>query len=285
MKTYSQRLRNAAGFLVGLASMCAAIGLGATGADNQSGQSSFAAVTVNPSAGAGGGASDSEKVVISSIEPTSEDKRVADKDGAWLGVSVEESSEALASQLGLAPGAGLVVTYVAADSPAAKAGLEKNDVLVELDGQLLLVPAQLRKLIEVRRSGATIKLVFYRAGKKQETSAALLKTPARFDLFEKGHAWDGKPGSWWDVVGNVKIDTAKIQEGVRRSVEEARKAMQEALRASTNAVGPAAKVLRELERELQRSRINLDNNASVTVRSTSHLLRASSRRTSPAPLS
>jgi S1-C subfamily serine protease len=36
---------------------------------------------------------------------------------------------------------------VAPDSPAAKAGLEKNDVLAELEGQLLVVPAQLRKLV------------------------------------------------------------------------------------------------------------------------------------------
>ena len=55
-------------------------------------------------------------------------------DRSWLGVGVEEASEALQSQLGLAPRVGLLVTYVTSDSPAAKAGLEKNDVLVEFEG-------------------------------------------------------------------------------------------------------------------------------------------------------
>ena len=104
---------------------------------------------------------------------------MAAKDQAWLGVSIEEGSEALASQLGLPPGAGLVVIYVAPDSPAAKAGLQKNDVLAKLDGQLLVVPAQLRKLIQVHKQGDTVELVFYRAGKKQTVSATLGQGPRR----------------------------------------------------------------------------------------------------------
>jgi len=57
-----------------------------------------------------------------------------------LGLSTEEAPEALASQFGLNSGEGLVVIYVAPDSPAAKAGFRKNDVLVELGDQLLVSP-------------------------------------------------------------------------------------------------------------------------------------------------
>src|SRR5262249_28652298 len=60
------------------------------------------------------------------------------KQVTWLGLATDEASEALISQLRLDPGVGLIVTYVAADSPAAKAGMQKNDVLVECDGQALV---------------------------------------------------------------------------------------------------------------------------------------------------
>src|SRR5687768_14418226 len=72
------------------------------------------------------------------------------KDRAWLGLAAEEASEALGEQLGLDPGVGLVVTHLSDDSPAAKAGLKKNDVLIELAGQALVHPAQLRKLVRAR---------------------------------------------------------------------------------------------------------------------------------------
>ncbi len=97
------------------------------------------------------------------IEPMG-NQTIPRKDVPWLGVSASEAPEALAAQLNLKPGAGLVVTYVAPDSPAAKSGLRKNDLLVEFDDQPLVHPAQLRKLVRVHKEGEPAKLGFYRAG-------------------------------------------------------------------------------------------------------------------------
>ena len=279
----------------------AASGLAAIGAEDQPVQSSSVAATIVGSGGEGGGGggggvggggmisggSGPNGISISSIEPTAEEEQSAAKDEAWLGVSIVEGSEALASQLGLPPGSGLVVTYVAPDSPAAKAGLEKNDVLAELDGQLLVVPAQLRKLIQVRKQGDKVELVFYRTGKKQTISVKLGKAPTGFSRLQEAHPWDGGSGEFtlpfapnsagepWKALhralGDVKIDTAKVQEEVRRSMEQARKAWQDAMRASTNtAWAPAFKTLRDVFR----SGIDVNNNASVTVRSTDHQVRS-----------
>ena len=63
-------------------------------------------------------------IKIESIEPGT--GKGSEPDVTWLGVYAEEVSEALSSQLGLDSGEGLVITYVAADSPAAKAGLQKK---------------------------------------------------------------------------------------------------------------------------------------------------------------
>jgi len=286
MNDCSKTLKKTAGWLLALAGVLAANEIGAADAGGQTGQSGSATVTFTASGGsaegaAGGAAAGQDAVVISSIEPTAGDDQVARKDQAWLGVAIEEGSEALASQLGLAPGAGLVVTYVTPDSPAAKAGLQKNDVLVELESQLLVHPAQLRKLVQARKEGDTVELVFYRAGKKQTASATVGKAPAGISLLEDGTPWKGDLRQFRnlfppdavrdytkalrDSLGHLKFDQTKVQEEVRRSLEQARKAWQDALRYSSNAAAaPAFKALREL----YRSGIDVDNNASVTVRST-----------------
>jgi membrane-associated protease RseP (regulator of RpoE activity) len=290
MRTYLKTLKKTGGALLPLAGVLATTGLGAADDESQTGHSGSATAMVSTSGGggsAGAAASGQNEVVISSIEPTTGELQAAPKDRSWLGVSIEEGTEALESQLGLAPGAGLVVTYVTPDSPAAKAGLEKNDVLVELEGQLLVHPAQLRKLIQVRKEGDTIELVFYRAGKKQTASATVVKAPSGVSLLEDGNSWKGDllpfrnsfrfdgvrdwPKALRDSLGNLKFDQGRVQEQVRRSMEQASKAYQEAMRYSSNAAAaPALKALREL----RHSGIDVDNNASVTVRSTGQRVRS-----------
>jgi C-terminal processing protease CtpA/Prc len=54
-----------------------------------------------------------------------------------IGVQLADADDALRSQLRLASGEGLVVTEVLPDTSAAKAGIQKNDVLIKLDGKRL----------------------------------------------------------------------------------------------------------------------------------------------------
>ena len=207
----------------------------------------------------------------------------ARKDVAWLGISSVEASEALTSQLDLEPGVGLVITYVAPDSPAAKAGLKKNDVLVRFDDQSLVHPAQLRKLVRVRKEGDEVKLAFYRGGKKQTASVTLGLTRG------ERNAWDDEAGAFKEnlkglqkqfqnlriddavrdemralreSLGNIKIDQKEVQVDIRRGMEQARKALQEAMHNVTNA-DPLRKVLENLAN----SGVVVDDKANVVVRS------------------
>ena len=73
---------------------------------------------------------------------------------ARLGIEVEKLSGALADQLNLPKGKGLLVTSVKADSPAARAGLKVNDVLLKLGKQE--VPGDAAQL--ARRAGQALAL-------------------------------------------------------------------------------------------------------------------------------
>jgi hypothetical protein len=210
------------------------------------------------------------------------------KQVTWLGLATDEASEALISQLRLDPGVGLIVTYVAPDSPAAKAGLQKNDVLVEFDGQALVHPSQLRKLVHVRKDGDAIKLVYYRAGKKDSASVTLSQTTERTGWLgaEQGwkdalSEWQGFQGKFRDTfgdafhdqmknlrrsLGDLRLEKEEVQREVRRGVEEARKAAEEVLRRTTKEFkkfDPAGKVLEDLAH----GKLGVSKDTTVTVNS------------------
>jgi membrane-associated protease RseP (regulator of RpoE activity) len=208
------------------------------------------------------------------------------KQQTWLGLAAEEASEALISQLQLDPGVGLTVTYVAPDSPAAKAGLQKNDVLVEFNGQPLVHPAQLRKLVQVRQPGDVIKLAYYRAGKKETVSATLSQSSERTEWPDNIPGWKDAmqvyqrfQDEWRDhygeslreqmknlqhSLGDLHIDREQVQKEIRGSLEAAGLAAEEVLRHATNQfkeLGPTVKTLEELAKGW----VGVSKDATVTV--------------------
>jgi hypothetical protein len=214
---------------------------------------------------------------------------VARKDVPWLGVSASEASEALAAQLNLQPGVGLLVTYVAPDSPAAKSGVRKNDVLVEFDDQSLVHPAQLRKLVRVHKEGEPVKLGFYRAGKHDTVSITLGRTRMDSGLWEEGgQALEGRLNELHQQLKDLRLNESvrdqvhalresmgnlvnqkEVQENIRQGMEQARKAIQDAMRDVTNAA-PLRKVLENLDR----SRVVVDDKVNVVVRTSGKNVRS-----------
>ncbi len=226
-----------------------------------------------------------KKVVVKVVSDEEEDARPA-KDRAWLGVGVDEASEALADQLGLDPGVGLVVTHVSADSPAAKAGLKKNDVLIELEGQSLVHPAQLRKLVQARKPGHKVKLVFYRGGKKHTESATLEQAPARLGLLDEdfgdekvrrlhrellelphGEALRAEDKELQDFLRHLPGQTRlEVKTEIQRGMEQAHKALADAAREVDHNKDSLRAESARLK-ELLKSGISVDDNATVVVRS------------------
>jgi len=91
----------------------------------------------------------------------------------WLGVTIEPVSEELLAQLPIEKGAGLILKSVVPDGPAARAGLQKNDVLVKLDDQLLVNGNQLSALVQMKKDGDKVGLTYFRGGKSSATEAQI----------------------------------------------------------------------------------------------------------------
>lgn len=96
-----------------------------------------------------------------------------------LGVTIQPITADLAESLGLEQIAGALVSDVEEDSPAAKAGLERGDVIVAINGQAVASSNDLRNRIAQAGPGATVELTFIRDGRRQTTTATLAELPSQ----------------------------------------------------------------------------------------------------------
>jgi len=194
----------------------------------------------------------------------------------WLGVAIEEASEALSEQLGLEPGVGLVIVHVVPGSPADRAGLKKNDVLVEWAGHRLVHPGQLRRLVQARRAGDVVKLVFYRGGARQTASVTLAHAPPSFSAWmdrdalrepfrelqrelrdlRLGDVFRDYGRQFREQLGRFSTEQVpKVQKEIQRSLQQARQALQDAARRMSNA---QPRIQMEIERSIEQARQALE---------------------------
>src|SRR6478752_8956906 len=93
--------------------------------------------------------------------------------GVWLGVAADELSEELAAQLPVKEGTGVIIRHVAENSPAAKVGVQKNDILLKMDDQVITDGRQLQKLVRAKKVGDVVELSLLRKGQEQKYKATL----------------------------------------------------------------------------------------------------------------
>ena len=92
-----------------------------------------------------------------------------------LGVYIQDLTPQLAKALGVKQQEGAVVTQVAPDSPAAKAGLKTGDVIVKVDGKAVRSAAELRNTVGLMQIGQTVTMDILRDGKPEQIKARIEK--------------------------------------------------------------------------------------------------------------
>ena len=96
----------------------------------------------------------------------------------YLGVSSETIvNNSYAFWYGLKVNSGVRITAVGADSPAAKAGLQVNDVIVKYDGQDITYVQQLIDAINQSQIGQSVDVAYYRGTVEQTVTIVLIETP------------------------------------------------------------------------------------------------------------
>jgi len=98
----------------------------------------------------------------------------------YLGVGVVELTDDRVKALKLKDDQGLEVKLVDQNSPAAKAGLRENDVILEVNGKSVEDNAQFQNTIGETSPGTKVSLTIWRNGAKQTLSATLDVRPDGF---------------------------------------------------------------------------------------------------------
>jgi serine protease Do len=96
----------------------------------------------------------------------------------WLGVAIQDITPDLARALDIAPRHGVLVSSVTRDSPAAKAGLVRGDVIASIDGTAVNDAGQLRTTIALAGKGKRIAVQVERHGKPTTIDVTLGELPA-----------------------------------------------------------------------------------------------------------
>jgi serine protease Do len=100
---------------------------------------------------------------------------------AFLGVGIQPMTNELSKHFGLSTVEGAVVTDVRPDTPAARAGMQTGDVIVQFDGHSIHTPRDLQTLVERAGVGASHNVVVHRHGKRESVNVALQATPSSSD--------------------------------------------------------------------------------------------------------
>src|SRR5438132_4054664 len=95
--------------------------------------------------------------------------------GAFLGVGTEDITKENMARYGVREVRGVGVTEVAKDSPAEKAGLRKDDVILRFDGESVTSVRKLTRLINESSPDQNVRITISRGGAEQELGATLAK--------------------------------------------------------------------------------------------------------------
>lgn len=131
-----------------------------------------------------------------------------------LGVRVEKPSVAMADQLDLPKGRGLVVVELVEESPAGKAGVKVNDVILEFKGNA--VPSDVQKFVrQIRdvKGDDSADVIVLRKGKKEKVRGIKLQETksgeggAVFQVVPGGNVtWTAQPDR---AAGEIKSGTLR----------------------------------------------------------------------------
>lgn len=121
-------------------------------------------------------------------------------DGGYLGVYAENISRENMGRYHMNQPRGVGITQVIKDSPAEKAGLRKDDVILRLDGENITSVRKLNRLVAEIAPDQSVRVTVSRGGSEQELTATIGK---RNNTSMAQGLLSGEPRVWrWE--GNPK---------------------------------------------------------------------------------
>jgi PDZ domain-containing secreted protein len=115
----------------------------------------------------------------------------------FLGVYAENVSRDNMGRYHMSQVRGVGVTRIVKDSPAEKAGLRKDDVILRVDGENISSVRKLNRIVSELAPDQSVKITVSRGGSEQDITATIGKRSNNF--FAGGDLYKGQPRVWkWE---------------------------------------------------------------------------------------
>ena len=117
----------------------------------------------------------SETTEEGDVEKSAKPDQPPKEGGPWLGIHTGEVQPALRDQLDLRENEGLLVEQLAPDSPAGRAGVQKNDIILSYNLTPVNSAEQLREQLAKGQPGEKVIVEVLRKGQKSKLAVTLGK--------------------------------------------------------------------------------------------------------------
>ena len=124
-----------------------------------------------------------------------------------LGVTIAPVTPDIAQALGIASNGGALITQVAKESAAARAGLQAGDVVTALNGRKVKSAAELRNAIGLLRVGDKVQVALLREGKSRTITAEIADPAATTTA-----AASSEPGSLPEGAQHRGLEGAQLED-------------------------------------------------------------------------
>ncbi|MEE4278028.1 MAG: DegQ family serine endoprotease [Halieaceae bacterium] len=203
--------------------------------------------------------------VVAQLKETGEVTR------GWLGVTIQNVDRNLAESFGLDRPRGALVSQLAPDGPAAEAGLEPGDIIVEFDGEPIDTSADLPHVVGLLAPGTEVEVVILRDRRERRIEVEVGGLNADDDIAQayRGSGGDesgGRLGIVIEEVPDEMLERFDLDGGVLvRSVEPGSPADRAGLQPGDVITAVGSAPVRSVE-ALARIVADLDAGSSVPLR-------------------
>ena len=128
---------------------------------------------------------------------------------AYLGVMIRPTEGTLAKVLNVKPGEGAIVDRVLPESPAAKAGVQSQDVILDFNGEKVAGTKELQGIVERLDVGKTYKMTVVRDGKQMSLPVTVEAMPKRDTMLAREEEDNGSSNE--KSKESVSIDDLGIE--------------------------------------------------------------------------
>jgi membrane-associated protease RseP (regulator of RpoE activity) len=171
------------------------------------------ALTLGAGTVVGGGGSSPSGTVLAALSSPGGDagggnvRVLALGGGTWLGVEIDEISDARADELHMDRARGALVKSVKDESPAARAGIRDGDVIVSFQGEAVMGVLSLHRMVRETPGGRKVEIGLLRDGKQVSVEAQIEERSHRTHAFR----WNGDDGEGFKVeIPDIDIRIPQI---------------------------------------------------------------------------